>query len=326
MSKIVKLTCGLFEPTTIEVVQASQNPEMIFVMDECAVPASGATLYIKDPNGIVQTYSCDPYVYEGPQEQANAVVFTPARETFLEAGVNMGTLEFEDGDISYSFPLRFFVVRSMAVGRWRHIEPKRILAPSASYTVNGPVSPLADMIVAKVMTGAYQITSGSLRSLPDMATGPVEIAYDQESDPEITITNRGQSAIEIPEIVFTAWTETPISYAPPAEEWDAKELISRTIESTRVAGIATLNRGLSKMTGRFDQRPDADLVLYGRSGGYNTIIKSGIPVDGTWVTDGDAEFSLNLNYNWVVIRAISTTTILDYEQIFARATVYEEAE
>ena len=317
MSHQITLRINQFEPTRIEIPQKSLSPDMLFLFDDFTIP-SGATgvIYYRNALGFVEHRALTKH------NTLNGFTFTPF---FIIPGLTNGTIEINaSDDLSYSFPILFDVEKNPAWMKWQEVAEPTVLAPNATLTLPIPANfdPPGSKIYLQAGNGVYTI----LDNTPTAYIGPFDILYDSSNpDNGIVITNVGSETFRTPQMTFLAYVKAPDGYVESTEEIGTK-MNTVTIESVRVSGVATLNRGLSKTCGSFDRMPVADLTLYGRSGNYNTIIKSGIPVDGTWVIDGDAQFSLNQTYRWVVVRALNTTTILNYDQLFARATVYEEAE
>lgn len=320
MAHTIELGTKHFEPVLVEVEQLATGNTISFIFKDYLDSVTSPYLYTKAPSGITNKLSGTAL------SSPSGAAFKPSAGTFIEEGIHTGTIEWigPDGG-TYSFPIVFRSYKNTAARKVTKSAEARTLSMNESYSVALGGSTFGGEVFALISDGAYTVAEGVPVLLPDSVNGPLKLEYDSSNTgAEITVTNIGASPYLIPEITFFAYEPVGLGYNPMTEA--LTEMEARTIESVRVSGVASLSRGLSKTCGSFDRMPEADLTLYGRSGNYNTIIKSGIPVDGTWVTDGDAEFSLNLNYRWVVVRALNTTTILNYDQLFARATVYEEAE
>lgn len=320
MAHTIELGTKHFEPVLVEVEQLATGNTISFIFKDYLDSVTSPYLYTKAPSGITNKLSGTAL------SSPSGAAFKPSAGTFIEEGIHAGTIEWigPDGG-TYSFPIVFRSYKNTAARKVTKSAKERTLSMNESYSVALGGSTFGGEVFALISDGAYTVAEGVPVLLPDSVNGPLKLEYDSSNTgAEITVTNIGASPYLIPEITFFAYEPVGLGYNPMTEA--LTEMEARTIESVRVSGVASLARGLSKTCGSFDRMPEADLALYGRSGNYNTIIKSGIPVDGTWVTDGDAEFSLNLNYKWVVVRALNTTTILNYDQLFARATVYEEAE
>ena len=320
MAHTIELGTKHFEPVLVEVEQLATGNTISFIFKDYLDSVTSPYLYTKAPSGITNKLSGTAL------SSPSGAAFKPSVGTFMEEGIHTGTIEWTGPDGgTYSFPILFRSYKNTAARKVTKSAKERTLYMNESYSVALAGSTFGGEVFALISDGAYTVAEGAPVLLPDSVNGPLKLEYDSSNTgAEITVTNIGASPYLIPEITFFAYEPVGLGYNPMTEA--LTEMEARTIESVRVSGVASLNRGLSKTCGSFDRMPEADLTLYGRSGNYNTIIKSGIPVDGTWVTDGDAEFSLNQNYRWVVVRALNTTTILNYDQLFARATVYEEAE
>ncbi len=321
----VELDKQRVEPIRLEFMQSAISETVFFKIPGYEPPEHEFTVQLqyRDPHGIYDTKSC---VWRD-----NGAYFEAIASTFIVPGRYIATLGIYDVmRASYydTFPIWIDVIKNPRITRWADRTNERVLAAGESFAVSkGGFEPVGSKAYIIIGDGAYTVQSGGTVTIPTAAEGQITVSYSITGDTPtntITVTNIGNAPLKVPAMEIEAYAMAETGSRPMTEA--LAEMRARTIESARVAGVASLNRGYSKTCGSFDRMPEADLTLYGRSGNYNTIIKSGIPVDGTWVTDGDAEFSLNQNYKWVVVRAISTTTILNYDQVFARATVYEEAE
>lgn len=207
MSHYINLKINTFEPTRVDVVQCSEGPEMIFLIEDFTVPASGATLYIKDPFGIVNNYTCLKHA------TLNAAKFTPDQDTFMIPGKAVGSLEFEDGDYVYTFTVAFTVLKNPAVHEWKHVVTAGTLAAGGTISFSTDyLDAYGSKIVMHSDIGACYIADQSLRYFPDPSDGPFEISYDSEADPEVVITNISGSTIGFPDLIFTGYEGALISY------------------------------------------------------------------------------------------------------------------
>ena len=309
-------------------MQCSVGDTIDFVFKDYNGSHANPSLHLKAPSGIRDDVPCIALNNPAGAE------FNSNIDTFMEPGRYSGSIEFGDENdpdvIVYSFPVWFQCFSNPAVRKWTHTEPEKVLTANASYTIGtNALMAYGDKIFAKVGNGIYTIPDGAYRDIPDSATGPIRIAYDSESeDTEITVTNIGASPYKVPTIEFYAYEDAPIGFVDDTEP--IKEMRAVTIESARVSGVASLPAGVSKTCGKFDRLPDTAVTLYGKNGNNPlTVIKSGIPNDGSWLVDGSVWYMLNTNepYLWVVVLAVgSATTVLNYDQVFARGTVYEEVQ
>lgn len=326
MAYTVELDIKRLEPVRLEFMQGSYSETVFFKLPGYEPPEHefSVELQYRDPHGIYGIKSC---VWRD-----DGAYFEAVPSTFVVPGRYVATLGIfnmmQASGYYNSFPVIIDVINNPGIRRWEKTANERVLAAGQSFAISeSGFEPTGSKAYIYIGDGAYTVTAGNSVTIPTAENGQITVAYAITGDSFVntfTVTNISDSPIRVPQIKFEAYMMAQQGSNPMTGT--LTEMEARTIESVRVSGVATLNRGYSKTCGSFDRMPEADLTLYGRSGGYNTIIKSGIPVDGTWVTDGDAEFSLNQTYRWVVVGALNNTTILNYDQLFARATVYEEAE
>jgi len=264
MSHFINLRINTFEPTRIDVVQGSQGPEFVFMIEDITVPGAGATLYIKDPFGIVNNYTCTKHA------SLNAVKFKPDQDTFMVPGKYAGSLEIDNSGYVYTFPVFFTALLNPGTCNWKHVVPAGTLAPGGTISFStDSLIPYGPKIVMHSDIGAAYIADESIRYYPDSSDGPLEISFDVGNDPEVVITNISGNTIGFPDLIFNLYADALISFTTADERYVPDEYRpSGYFDGTGVGVAKVINGGtVSQASGtswktvqRFSVNPGAWVV------------------------------------------------------------------
>jgi len=285
MSHQINLKINTFEPTRIDVVQGSQGPELLFLMEDITVPGAGATLYIKDPFGIVTNYTCTKHA------TLNAVKFTPDQDTFMVPGRSVGSLEIDNGGYVYTFTVVFTVLLNPGTCNWKHVVPAGTLGPGGTISFStDSLVPYGTKLVMHSDVGAAYIINQSIRSFPDPSDGPLEISYDIGNDPEVVITNTSGNTVGFPDLIFNLYADALIGFTRANENYVPDEYRpSGYFDGSGVGVAKTLNGGtVSRASGtswktvqQFTINPGAWVVTASCAFASNATGRRALCISGT---------------------------------------------
>ena len=235
--KTVELSINNFEPVRVDVMQYSVGETIDFVFKDYNGTHANPQIHLRSPSGLFLDIPCTELNSPAGAE------FEPNADTFLEVGRYSGSIEFGDNNdpdfILYSFPIWFQCIRNPAIRQWSYTHPAKGLHSANSYDVyTGDLTPIGNKIIAKIGNGAYTLDDSVRVKIPDAETGPIELIY-RLSQNKITVINRGDYLIQIPEVTFTGYQDIDNGDNPMTTEIVA--MVSYPIESEMVDGVALLS-------------------------------------------------------------------------------------